>query len=171
MPCKLCRFAYACRTMRKDDMNIEKARELLHKIRSETNLAPCIATLDSIKMLAKQALSELEAASESRTDRLLDELADNMAKADEAMKPDKPLEQSEFTKIIRPRIDDDNFSQADMEDACDIIDRQAAEIKRLKDFIKIEIDHAKAFKVLESEPEKSNTQMFINRAEEALERK
>lgn len=123
MPCKLCRFAYACRALRKDDMNQEEIKEFNKKVSSLKGTNPA------------QILSELEAESESRTDRLLDELADNMAKADEAMKPDKPLEQSEFTKIIRPRIDDDNFSQADMEDACDIIDRQTTEIKRLKSII------------------------------------
>lgn len=105
-------------------MNQEEIKEFNKKVSSLKGTNPA------------QTLSELEAESESRTDRLLDELADNMAKADEAMKPDKPLEQSEFTKIIRPRIDDDNFSQADMEDACNIIDRQAAEIERLKEELK-----------------------------------
>lgn len=72
----------------------------------------------------EEILSELkQAESESRTDRLLDELADNMAKADEAMKPDKPLEQSE----INPAILDQIVRQQEE------IDRQAAEIKRLKE--------------------------------------
>lgn len=172
MPCKLCRFAYACMALRKDDMRIDKAKELTKRAIRDINnfimagskdcalstvltfFKPILAALDENPL-------ELEAASESRTDRLLDELADNMAKADEAMKPDKPLEQSEINHVVLDQI----VRQQEE------LDRQADEIKRLKDFIKIEIDHAKAFKVLESEPEKSNTQMFINRAEEALERK
>jgi hypothetical protein len=85
-------------------MNQEEIKEFNKKVSSLKGTNPA------------QTLSELEAASESRTDRLLDELADNMAKADEAMKPDKPLEQSEFTKAILAEIEDNDDSK--QEDDC-----------------------------------------------------